>query len=130
MNPPCDSRKVAEYDLKERTLDFAARCVHLCMELGQGMAQEHIARQLLRSSTSAMANYAEALCAESKKDLIHKQGIARKELQEAEAWFRLIQKVELIKPASRLAALLDENIQLCKIFNKAKQTLTAKQPPK
>jgi four helix bundle protein len=123
------SHKSAEYDLKERTLDFAARCVKLCMEMGNGFVQEHIARQLLRSSTGAMANYAEAVCAESKKDMIHKQGIARKELQESEVWLRLIQKVGLITPTSRLDSLLDENIQLCKIFTKAKQTLTSSNKP-
>jgi len=118
-------RKSEGYDLKERTLDFAARCVKLCMEMGNGFVQQHIAKQLLRSSTAAMANYAEAVCAESKRDLIHKQGIARKELQESEMWLRLIQKVQLISPSSRVDALLDENIQLCKIFTKAKQTLTS-----
>jgi len=118
-------RKSEGYDLKERTLDFAARCVKLCMEMGSGFALQHIATQLLRSSTAAMANYAEAVCAESKRDLIHKQGIARKELQESEMWLRLIQKVQLISPTSRVDALLDENIQLCKIFTKAKQTLTS-----
>jgi four helix bundle protein len=111
------------YDLKERTLEFAARCVRLCMELGSGFAQEHVGRQLMRSATSAMANYAEASAAESKKDLIHKQGLARKELQESEVWLQLIKKVGLIKPSNRLDELLDESQQLCKIFNKAAQTL-------
>jgi four helix bundle protein len=117
------SEEKPSFDLKERTIDYAARCVKLCMELGSGFAQEHIGKQLLRSSTGAMANYAEASAAESKKDLIHKQGLARKELQESEVWLLLIQRVGLIDPTSRIEPLLDETQQLCKIFNKAAQTL-------
>lgn len=111
------------YDLKERTLSFAAECVRVCMEMGPGYAQEHIGKQLMRSSTSAMANYAEASAAESRNDLIHKQSLARKELQESEVWLRLIQKLHFVKPPSRISPLVDECQQLCKIFNKASQTL-------
>lgn len=74
--------------------------------------------QLVRSGTSPAPNYAEACAAESKRDLIHKLGIALKELRESRTWIRLIIKAQLLSSA-RTSSLLDEAEQLCNIVGKS-----------
>ena len=70
-------------DLEDRLLDFAARVGKLVEALPDTRLGRHVAGQLVRSGTSPAPNYAEACAAESKKDFIHKLGIALKELCEA-----------------------------------------------
>ena len=70
-------------DLEDRLLDFAARVGKLVEALPDTRLGRHVAGQLVRSGTSPAPNYAEACAAESKKDFIHKLGIALKELRES-----------------------------------------------
>ena len=49
-----------------------------------------IISQLIRAGTSIGANYSEADEANSKRDFIHKIGIAKKETKETKYWLRLI----------------------------------------
>lgn len=51
-----------------------------------------IVDQIIRSSTSIGANYAEAQDAASKKDFIHKIYTAKKETAETEYWLKFIEK--------------------------------------
>jgi four helix bundle protein len=67
-------------DLEERPLGFAARVGKVVDARPDSRLSRHIAGQLVRSGTSPAPNYAEACAAESKKDFIHKLGIAQKEL--------------------------------------------------
>jgi four helix bundle protein len=53
------------YDLEERLLDFSVSIINLVEKLPNTYTGEHIARQLLRSGTSAAPNYGEAQSAES-----------------------------------------------------------------
>jgi len=77
--------------------DIAARLVALAMSvvkivdaLPEALAGRHVAGQLLRSGTSPGANYEEARGAESRRDFLHKVGIALKELQETRYWLRVV----------------------------------------
>ena len=54
-------------ELENRLIDFAVRVIKLADALPKTPAEKHIARQLLRSGTSAAPNYAEACSAESDK---------------------------------------------------------------
>ena len=108
-------------ELEERLIDFAARVVKLCAALPQTDAGRHVANQLLRSATSPAANYAEARAAESRKDFIHKLKIALKEMNEASVWLQIIQRSEMM-PMKRLATLMAECTELCKIINASIQT--------
>lgn len=45
-----------EVELKQRTKEFAHRCVKLALELPNGQLGKHIAGQLIRCSTSVAAN--------------------------------------------------------------------------
>ena len=49
-----------------------------------------LSKQILRSGTSVGANVHEAEASESKKDFIHKLGIALKEIRETSYWLNLL----------------------------------------
>ncbi|MEO8272160.1 MAG: four helix bundle protein, partial [Aureliella sp.] len=67
---------------------------------------------------------------ESKKDFVHKLGIALKELRESRTWIKLILKFEMLEE-ERILPLLDECIQLCNIIGKSVVTAKASlQKPK
>jgi four helix bundle protein len=110
-------------DLEDRLLVFAARIGKVVDALPDTRLGRHIAGQLVRSGTSPAPNYSEACAAESKRDFIHKLGIALKELRESRTWIKLILKSELL-PESRMSELLDEANQLCNIIGKS--VVTAK----
>ena len=116
-------------DLEDRLLDFAARVGKLVEALPDTRLGRHVAGQLVRSGTSPAPNYAEARAAESKKDFIHKLGIALKELRESRVWIKLILKSDML-PADRIEPLLDESNQLCNIIGKSVVTAKANLPKK
>ena len=55
-----------------------------------------LSKQLLRSGTSIGANIHEAVASESKKDFIHKLGIAVKEARETSYWLNLLKDSQII----------------------------------
>ncbi|HET6993572.1 MAG TPA: four helix bundle protein, partial [Chitinophagaceae bacterium] len=55
-----------------------------------------LSKQILRSGTSIGANIHEAIGSESKKDFIHKLGIALKESRETSYWLNLLKDSEYI----------------------------------
>ena len=72
-----------------------------------------MARQLVRSTTSVAANYAEACDAESRPDFVHKMRIALKEAREASIW---IGTARGLRPSPRLDRLAAECNELIAIF--------------
>jgi len=104
------------YNLEARLLEFSARAVRLTESMTKSRAGNHVAGQLLRSSTSPLANHGEAQAAESAKDFIHKLKLSLKELRETERWIKLTEHVPLVETPKRLADLLDETDQLIRIF--------------
>ena len=62
-------------------------------------AGKHIARQLIRCSTSTGANYEEARSAESPADFAHKVGIAAKEVGETAWWLKITDRARLAPSA-------------------------------
>ncbi len=105
-----------EYDLEDRLIDFAVRIVHAAESLPKTKVGNHIAGQLIRSGTSPAPNYGEAQSSESRADFVHKMKVSLKELRETKVWLLMIIKADLIKPASKLKTLIDENDQLIAIF--------------
>jgi len=112
-------------DLDERLIEYAARLVRLVEALPNTLVGRRIADQLLRSGTSAGANYEEAQGAESKDDFVHKLQISLKELRESNYWLRLIAKTGKI-PDQRLTDLLGESNQLRSILSKSVATAKGK----
>ncbi len=108
-------------DLRERLLEYGARTIKLVESLPNTLVGRRVADQLLRSGTSAGANYEEARGAESKDDFVHKLQIALKELRESNYWLRLLVKSGKF-PAERMCGLLDESNQLLAILSKSVAT--------
>ncbi len=108
-------------DIEERLIDFAVRVIGVCEALPRTPVGRHIGGQLLRSGTSPAPNYGEARGAESGKDFVHKLKVVLKELNESRIWLKMIIRAELL-PRKRLADLLDECDQLCRIISASIQT--------
>jgi four helix bundle protein len=121
------SKEEKEYDLEGRLIDFAVRIIEVARSLPKTKVGNHIAGQLVRCGTSPAPNYGEAQGAESRSDFVHKMKVCLKELRETRVWLVMIVRAGLIKPASKLDSLIDENNQLISIFVKSIQTARDKQ---
>ena len=115
----------ARRDLGERLLEYGARIIKLVEPLPNTLVGRRVGDQLLRSGTSAGANYEEARAAESKVDFVHKLQIALKELRESNYWLRLLVKSGKIS-AERMEDLLDESNQLRAMLSKSVATAKGK----
>src|SRR3989338_4066972 len=110
------SKDKRQFDLEERLIDFAVRIIRTAESLPKTRVGNHIAGQLIRCGTSPALNYGEAQSAESRADFIHKMKVCLKELRETRIWLLMIVRANLIKPASKLKSLIDENNELISIF--------------
>ena len=104
------------YDLEERTYIFAKEVAIFCKTLPYNATTNEYVKQLVRSSASVGANYIEANEALSKKDFIMRIKICRKEAKETAYWLRLLASTRLQEFTDKNSKLLDEAIQLKKIF--------------
>lgn len=111
--------------LDERLLEYGARIIGLVESLPKTLVGRRIGDQLLRSGTSAGANYEEARAAESRDDFIHKLQIALKELRESNYWLRLLIRSGKVT-SERMGSLLDESNQLRAMLSKAVATAKGK----
>jgi four helix bundle protein len=110
------SKEPRIFDLEDRLIEFAVRIIRLAEALPKTRIGNHIVGQIIRSGTSPAPNYGEAQSAESRPDFIHKMQICLKELRETRVWLLMIAKANLVKSASELDSLIDENNQLISIF--------------
>ncbi|HVO28129.1 MAG TPA: four helix bundle protein [Candidatus Margulisiibacteriota bacterium] len=108
-------------DIAARLVALAVRVVKIVDALPDTLAGRHVAGQLLRSGTSPGANYEEARGAESRRDFVHKVGIALKELQETRYWLRVVAGANLA-PSRALQEVLPEVDALCRILGTSKRT--------
>ena len=95
--------------LSEKSLDFAAATVKLCIKLNTDTKENIITKQLIRSSTSIGANIHEANYGISRADFIVKMQISLKEASESEYWLKLLYKADYI-----LEAEVQPYIEKCK----------------
>jgi len=107
-------------------LSFTTGVIKITVKLNKTYTGRHIGGQLMRSATSAGANYEEACGAESRQDFIHKMQVVLKELRESLYWLRLIKKSEINKTKMDIgiSRLLIEARELANII--AKSVVTAK----
>jgi len=117
-------------ELSGRLWKFAARVGKVVDALPDPRVGRHLAGQLVRCGTSAPPNYDESCAAESRRDFVHKLGVALKELKETRGWLKFIPMAELL-PERKIANLVDECEQLIKIVGKSIVTAKGKgrQPP-
>lgn len=76
--------------LKEKSYNFALLIIKLCQKIAAEKREFVLSKQIIKSGTSIGANVEEANQGESKKDFIHKLGIAQKEAHETHYWLRLL----------------------------------------
>jgi len=108
-------------DIQERTFEFGVRVIRLVDRLPRTAAGMKIGQQLIEAGTSIGANVQEADGAESKKDFIHKIGIALKESQETHYWLRLID-VALLSNDAEVKSLMQEAFELSRILGAIKRS--------
>lgn len=106
-----------QFDLEERTFNFAKRCRDFVNKLPRTIANLEYGEQLIRASGSQSANYIEANESLSKKDFSHRIKICRKEIKESRLWLKLCEvgNVEGLKEEQKF--LIQEATELTKIFS-------------
>ncbi len=107
--------KEQQFDLEDRLVEFAARCVKVSDALPESKAGQHLTGQLCRSGTSPALNYGEAQGAESRKDFVHKMSISLKELRETLICLKIVMKAEMLQH-EKLDPLCAEANELISIF--------------
>jgi four helix bundle protein len=81
-------------EMEKRTKDFALQIISFIDPLPRTKTTDVLGYQLLKSGTSAGANYREANRAVSRPDFINKIGIVEKELGETEYWLQLFEDID------------------------------------
>jgi four helix bundle protein len=107
--------------LKKRITDFSHRCVKLALALPDTSLGKLIKSQLIRSSTSAAANYRAACIAQSKPHFISKLSIVLEETDESCFWMEFIIDEQLLKK-QRVLPLLEEGRELTSILASSRKT--------
>ncbi|MDX1439988.1 MAG: four helix bundle protein [Rubricoccaceae bacterium] len=95
-------------EIGQRTHEFALRSINLYRHLDKKeRAARRLADQFLRSATSIGANIQEAKAGESRRDFVHKYGIALKEARETLYWVKLFDAAEFVE-SERLDEFIKE----------------------
>jgi four helix bundle protein len=114
-----------EEKLKKRTKDFAHLCVKLALSVNSSILGKHLAKQLIRCSTSVAANYRSACLAHSKASFIAKLSIVLEEIDESAFWLEFIKDENMIKNES-IESLINEAGELKAIFYSSRKTARLK----
>jgi four helix bundle protein len=105
-----------QYDLEDRTLEFARRVRAFVKKLPRSIANIEDGRQVVKSSGSVGANYIEANEALSKKDFRMRIKICRKEAKESRFWLRLVDAENDDELEKERKYLVNESTELMNIF--------------
>lgn len=108
--------------MKQRTKKFAVDVIRFCDSLKACRASSVITYQLVKSSTSAGANYRAACKARSKNEFFSKICIVVEEIDESEYWLEVIKDADLSNDEKELERLLIEASEINKVMTKAKTT--------
>ena len=110
-----------EKALKQRTKEFAHRCVKLSTALPSTYLGNHIKGQLIRCSTSVASNYRATCIAQSKASFVSKRSIVLEEVDESRFWLEFIIDEQLLNEG-RVIPLLKEAEELTAIFISSRKT--------
>lgn len=108
---------MAEYDLEERTFQFAKSISLFIRDLSKSIPNIEYSKQMIRSSASIGANYIEANESLGKKDFVMHLRISRKEAKESIYWLKLISETNDDIDSNKCNALIQEATELKKIFS-------------
>ncbi|MBB6001956.1 four helix bundle protein [Arcicella rosea] len=103
---------------------FGLRCMPLCDDLFLKTASaKNIARQLIRSSSSAVANYRAVRRARSKNEFYAKISIVIEELDESIFWLEYSIDAKFYEDI-KVRSLINEGYEILKILAKARKTVS------
>jgi four helix bundle protein len=105
-----------QYDLEDRTLEFAKRVRIFVKKLPKTIANIEDGKQVVRASGSIGANYIEANESLSKKDFLLRIKICRKEAKETRFWLKLIDTNDNADLEKERNELIQEANELMNIF--------------
>jgi four helix bundle protein len=114
-------------ELKARTKKFALRVMTLIDVLAETVKGRRIANQIMRSATSAAANYRAACRARSRAEFISKIGVVEEEADESAFWLELIIDSK-IRRTKQIAPLLEEANELVAIMAASRKSAIANRP--
>jgi four helix bundle protein len=106
---------MTEQELKDRLRRFAVRIIKMVDSMPHSISSTAIAKQVVRSGTSPIANYRAACLGKSRKDFLNKLKMVEEEIDETGMWLDLIMECEIL-PRNRVSALYDESQELFKII--------------
>ena len=106
---------MTEQELKERLKRFAVRIIKMVDSMPHSISSTAIAKQVVRSGTSPIANYRAACLGKSRKDFLNKLKMVEEEIDDTGLWLDLIMECEIL-PRNRVNALYDESQELLKII--------------
>ncbi|OJW80897.1 MAG: hypothetical protein BGO59_34890 [Spirosoma sp. 48-14] len=99
------------------------RCVKVYRTLSKDYDVQHFGHQLIRSSSSAAANFRAVRRGRSQKEYFAKLSVTIEELDESLFWLETLIYTELV-PEHRLADLIDEGYQILKILSKSRKSVS------
>jgi four helix bundle protein len=105
-------------NIKDRTLRFAIRVMTMINALPKESGSQIFARQVVRSVSSAGANYRAGCRSKSRRDFVYKLKTVEEELDETSYWLELIRECNFF-PAERIEPLLLECNELLAIIVKS-----------
>ena len=104
-------------DLSKRLFNFAVRVIKFLRTLPKSYEYNVIRYQLVKSSTSAGANYDEAQSGSSRADFHNKVNISLKEMSESNYWLEIIKAIiETKHDGKELNWLIKESEELDNIL--------------
>lgn len=108
-------------ELAKRLKKFSLDVLGSVKDLPKNEENKIYGRQVIRSSSSIGANYAEAACAHTKLDFLHDINKCRKESKETTYWLELIYEVNPLFQA-RMKPILNEANEIYRIFMSSVKT--------
>lgn len=100
-------KDINENIIVSKSMEFAVRCVRLCMYLQDNKREDSIFKQLFCSGTSIGANVKEAIRVQSRADFRAKMNISLKEASETEYWIEPLRNTNYITKLETNSLLTD-----------------------
>ena len=99
-------------ELEKRLIGFSSSIIAFCKDCRFDDLTYHLAKQVVRSGSSAALNYGEAQSAESRADFIHKLSLVLKELRETQVNLAIMSESVTCNNPSRINHLLKESLMM------------------
>lgn len=110
-------------EMQSRVKNFAVSIIKFSESFEKTKATAIISNQIIKSASSAGANYRAACRARSRQEFFSKMCIVVEECDETEYWLEIIQNISLSKQKDILEELKTEASELTKIMTKSKNTV-------